>query len=95
MLTQSFLTLVYFEKLIPAATNKYVKFNTYDESQPIITQMYENVVSSTNQISNNDVACEKTHNEYIISSMWKKYFPKNSPHEKRVKENLAAIEKER
>ena len=43
LLLQSLLTPDYFEKLIPSLTNKYIQFNTYDETQPQITQTYNNV----------------------------------------------------
>jgi hypothetical protein len=46
ILIQSLLTQDYFETLIPAITNKYIKHNSYDEVQPIITQVYDNTIPS-------------------------------------------------
>ena len=43
ILTNSLLTQEYFEKLIPAPLNKYIKYNTYGTTKPIISQSYSNV----------------------------------------------------
>ena len=79
ILIQSTLTQEYFENLIPAVTNKYVKAISYDESQPIITQIYENTIPSLDQAigRKNEKICDKVNKEYIISSVWKKCFPEN------------------
>jgi hypothetical protein len=42
ILLQSLLTQEYFEDLVPAPLNKYVKYNTYDTTQPIKSQVYSN-----------------------------------------------------
>jgi hypothetical protein len=39
---QSLLTQEYFENIVPVIVNKYVKYNSYDEANPIITQTYDN-----------------------------------------------------
>jgi len=79
ILFQSNLTQEYFEMLIPAVTNKYVKYNSYDEAQPIITQVYENKIPSLDQAigRNNESICDKVEKEHIMSSIWKKCFPDN------------------
>ena len=46
IMIQSSLTQEYFETLIPAAMNSYVKSNTYDEVEPIIGQIYDNTISN-------------------------------------------------
>ena len=46
ILIQSLLTQEYFETLIPAITNKYIKYNSYDEAQPLESQLYENTIPS-------------------------------------------------
>jgi hypothetical protein len=44
LLFQSLITQEYFEGLIPAIQNKYVKHNTYDSVEPILTEYYDNTV---------------------------------------------------
>ena len=77
ILVQSTLTQEYFDNLIPAVTNKYIKYNSYDETQPIITQVYENRIPSLDQAigRKNEMICVKTPHEKITSSLWKKCFP--------------------
>jgi hypothetical protein len=41
---QSLLTKDYFDGLIPEEINKYVRHNTYDTTEPKISQVYDNVV---------------------------------------------------
>jgi hypothetical protein len=79
ILVQSSLTQEYFENLIPAVTNKYMKFNSYDETQPINTQIYENKIPSLDHAigRKNDLVCDRKNNEHITSSLWKKCFPDN------------------
>jgi len=77
ILIQSLLTQEYFETLVPAITNKYIKFNSYDEAQPVITQVYENTIPSLDQAigRKNQVICDKIIKDHIISSVWKPCFP--------------------
>jgi hypothetical protein len=79
ILIQSLLTQDYFESLIPAVINKYTKFNSYDETQPIITQTYENVIPSLDHAigRKNQPLCETKLNKNITSSLWNKCFPDN------------------
>jgi hypothetical protein len=80
ILIESLLTKEYFETLIPAVTNKYVTHNSYDEVQPIITQVYENNISSLDQesiVKKNIGSCEKTVKTHITSGVWKDCFPEN------------------
>ena len=76
ILIQSLLTQ-YFETLVPAVTNKYVKYNSYDEVQPIISQVYENTIPSLNHAigRKNEIICDKITKDTISSSVWKKCFP--------------------
>jgi hypothetical protein len=79
ILIQSLLTQEYFENLIPAVTNKYIKQNSYDEVQPIITQVYDNKINSLDQAigRKNILVCDKVVKDHITSSMWKNCFPDN------------------
>jgi len=79
ILVQSTLTQEYFETLIPAVTNKYTKYNSYDETEPIITQVYDNKIPSLDQAigRKNELICDKTEKDHITSSIWRGCFPAN------------------
>ena len=79
ILIQSLLTQEYFEMLTPAITNKYIKYNSYDEAQPVMTQVYENTIPSLDQAigRKNQVICDKIIKDHIISSTWKHCFPES------------------
>jgi hypothetical protein len=79
ILIQSLLTQEYFDNLIPASTNKYVKHISYDESQPVISQIYENTIPSLDHAigRKKETECNTTINEQITSSIWKQCFPEN------------------
>jgi len=79
ILVQSIITQEYFETLIPAVTNKYTRYNSYDETEPIITQVYDNKIPSLDQAigRKNELVCDKKEKDHITSSIWKKCFPDN------------------
>jgi hypothetical protein len=79
ILIQSMLTQEYFENLVPAVTNKYVKYNSYDETQPVISQIYDNKIPLIDQAfaTKSDMICDKVEKQHITSSIWKKCFPEN------------------
>ena len=88
ILIQSLLTQEYFENLVPTVTNKYSRYNSYDEAEPAITQVYDNLVKLSeldelNRINQLNVVdqieenCEKIVKKKITSSAWKICFPKN------------------
>jgi hypothetical protein len=79
IMIQSTLTQEYFETLVPSVTNKYIKHNSYDEVEPIISQTYENKIPSLDHAigRNNEKVCNKTKKNKIASSVWKKCFPEN------------------
>jgi hypothetical protein len=77
------LTKDYFEGLVPVNINKYVKYNSYDNVEPKISQVYENTFEIKNTQANpdenvvglnisNECSPEKTN---ISSKMWKDCFP--------------------
>ena len=88
ILIQSLLTQEYFETLKPTITNKYIKQMSYDEVNPIITQMYENKfplpdnsISGKKDNEKKDKT-EKTENclkikPHISSTAWNSCFPNN------------------
>ena len=72
MLTQ------YFDLLTPAVTNKYIQYISYDEANPRLTQVYENIIPSLDHAivgRDNKQICEKVTKSHISSSIWKKCFP--------------------
>ncbi len=79
IILQSLLTQEYFETMIPTIINKYVKFNSYDEAEPIITELYDNKINSLDEAigRKNSNECLKIMNEEITSSIWKNCFPSN------------------
>jgi len=79
ILIQSLLTQEYFEDITYATMNKYVKYNSYDEAEPVISQTYDNTVKSLDQAIGieNEKICEKTIKDKITSGIWSKCFPKN------------------
>ena len=79
ILIQSLLTKEYFDSLIPTITNKYIHSNSYDETQPVITQVYDNQIPSLDHAigQNNEKKCNNVVNEKIKSTIWKDCFPEN------------------
>ena len=79
IMLQSLLTQEYFENLIPAATNKYIRYNSYDEAEPILTQTYENNVPSLDVAigRKNKKECQKVEKNIISPKFWKDSFPEN------------------
>ena len=74
IMLQSLLTQEYFESLIPAIINTYVKYNSYDEVEPVITQTYDNTAIEKDTTSE---VCNKTINDKISSAFWQNCFPKH------------------
>ena len=79
ILIQSLLTQDYFESLIPATMNKYTKYSSYDEIQPVKTQVYDNLIPSLDYAigRKNEAVCETEIKDNITSSIWKLCFPDN------------------
>ena len=79
IMIQSLLTQEYFETLIPTVLNKFVKNNSYDETEPIITQIYENTIPSLDHAigRKNEKECTKKIKTTISSSLWKNCFPED------------------
>ena len=73
------LLLQYFDTLNPAPINKYTKFNSHDEAQPNMSQVYDNTVPSLDHAigRKNEKICTKVTNTRITSSVWKGCFPEN------------------
>ena len=75
IMIQSLLTQEYFETLVPAVINKYTKYNSYDEAEPSMTQLYDNT-ASRKKTDVTDAICDAPKiNDNIASGIWKKCFP--------------------
>jgi hypothetical protein len=72
------LTQDYFDSLVPASTNKYAKYVSHDEAQPVKSQAYENTFSSPEELSHSkdDVICVNSEKKSVTSKVWKGCFPK-------------------
>ena len=78
IIIQSLLTKDYFDGLQPETKNAFVKYNTYDNTEPIITQVYENKVDIDNTIQLVEEVRKCIPTETNISSkIWKHNFPSN------------------
>ena len=78
IILQSLLTDEFFENLIPSEINKYAKYNTYDNTEPIISQAYSNEVILEEGLTANPVRdCFPSNPEKISTIKWKKCFPTN------------------
>jgi hypothetical protein len=75
IMIQSLLTQEYFDTLVPAVINKYTKYNTYDEAEPSVTQVYDNTVSQKKHNVSNSICEAPKINNGITSGIWKKCFP--------------------
>ena len=78
IILQSLLNQDFFENLIPSEINKYSKFNSYDTSEPIITQSYKNQFNLGEPIVlQKEVSCKQSEPQSIKSIIWKNCFPEN------------------
>ena len=80
ILLQSLLTQEYFEGLVVAPDNKYIRHNTFDTAQPLKTQTYSNVLAANAPLitSANEAKCDEPTSILITSPHWKPLFPENS-----------------
>ena len=78
IMIQSLLTQEYFESFIPSTQNKYIINNSYDEAEPVMTQIYENTIPSLDHAigKNANSKCEVIIKK-ITSGAWKHCFPEN------------------
>jgi len=93
----SLLTKDYFEGLVPAKINKYVKYNTFDTTEPKITQVYDNTIAITKEekqkgrtINLDAVRCEPDKTN-ISSKIWKDKFPSGFKEQHYGKENCGFL----
>jgi hypothetical protein len=78
LIVQSLLNQEYFDKLIPAEINKYVKYNTYDTAKPIKSKTYSNRIN-INELTKKEIPihCVAVSEKEISSLLWKKCFPES------------------
>jgi len=76
LILQSLLTDDFFENLVPSDINKYAKNNTFDNTEPIITQPYVNTVTIDEIVTPNQVRdCFPSKPSKFTTAKWKKCFP--------------------
>jgi hypothetical protein len=78
ILIQSLLEKEYFDGLVEAVVNKYVKNNNYDDVEPLESQVYDNNIKLNSQLVNlqeNEIEGVDVVKEKITSTLWKKCFP--------------------
>jgi hypothetical protein len=74
---QSMLNQEYFDGLVPIETNQFIKYNTYDNVQPIKTQTYTHQLDLDEAINPEESQeCVVKNNAMISSVFWRKVFPK-------------------
>jgi hypothetical protein len=86
ILLQSLLTQDYFENIITAKVNPYIKHNTYDTTQPIIAQKYSNLenyaepepTAAAAAAAAAEPECVSTAKDHITSKYWQAIFPAKS-----------------
>lgn len=77
ILLESLLSNEYFDDIVQAESNKYVKKNTFDTTQPLITQKYSNELA--NEINLDPTKEEECNFEAgKIEGIWYKLFPEKS-----------------
>ena len=73
---QDLLNQEFFENLIPADTNRFAKYNTFDTAEPIITQAYRKEIDLDEVINPYHVRdCVKSSPQKIKSKYWRNCFP--------------------
>ena len=79
ILLQSLLIQEYFEGLVVAPVNKYIKHNTFDTAQPLKTQNYGNeVAAQSSSPASAGIKCPNPTSILVTSPYWKPIFPENS-----------------
>jgi hypothetical protein len=92
IMIQSMLTQEYFEGLIPSVFNSYVKYNSYDEVEPIQHPTYENSYSLNEAMNpKNEVECVTKLNDKIFSLLWRNHFPKDFKEKEYSKTNYCTF----
>ena len=78
ILLQSLLTQDYFEDLVPAPINTFIKYNTYDTTQPLKTQAYSMAMEmDTTEAVQDSAECAKPKKSQV-SGKWRNAFPDGS-----------------
>jgi hypothetical protein len=76
IILQDMLTPDFFENLIPSDENRYAKYNTFDNAEPIKTQEYNREIQLDAIINpNHERDCIRSEPKIIKSGQWKTCFP--------------------
>jgi hypothetical protein len=77
IIIQSMLNQEYFDGLVPIEINKFIKYNTYDNVEPIKSQTYINEITLDEAINPEESRECIVTNAKNIRGFWKDTFPKN------------------
>jgi hypothetical protein len=76
ILSQTMLTENYLDNLEPISKNEYVNYNTYDTSEPLLSELYESIYDVA---SSANIKC--TTEKILLTQEYRKYFTaKQIPH---------------
>jgi hypothetical protein len=78
LIIQSSLNNEYFNNLTPALINTFVQYNTFDQIEPIKSQIYDNQVELDSLLESSfqkEEKCETQILDKVKSSIWTKCFP--------------------
>ncbi len=80
IMLETLLTKEYFDSLKEATFNKYIKYNSYDEAQPLKTILYDNnvVIDENMKVGDTDTNCGAPIMTAIKSGRIKNCFPRGS-----------------
>ena len=92
VIIQDLLNPEFFDNLIPSDINSYAKFNTFDSTQPIISQNYTNEVDIMDMVNKQYIRdCFPSKPDHITSDKWKKCFPRDYKEVKYSNSNFCGI----
>lgn len=75
---QDMLTQEFFDTMIPSDINNYAKYNTYDNTQPFVSQAYKSEIPIDEIINpNRERDCNASEPAKISSGYWSNCFPKS------------------
>lgn len=78
IMLQSLLTQDYFDDLVPRVENQFVRYNTYDTAEPMVGQVYNDVVNiDKNTKTDAQAKCGKPKLS-SVAGKWSRSFPEGS-----------------
>lgn len=78
IILQDMLTQEFFDSMVPSDINNYAKYNTYDNTQPFVSQAYKSEMPIDEIINpNRERDCNASEATKISSGYWSNCFPKS------------------